>query len=237
MRQSWHDLLFAHWPVPAATLRGLVPSQLVLDTYDGTGWVGVVPFRMRQVHPRGIASVPWLSAFAELNVRTYVTAPSPTGPRPGVYFFSLDAANPVAVRLARRFFKLPYFDAAMSLADHTLSQNSGAIVYHSRRTHRRAPPAEFVAQYAPAGGIYHSRPATLESWLTERYCLYTVDRKGRLLRGEIHHLPWPLQAAEAEFQRNSMAQAAGIELPATAPLLHFARRLDILAWLLQPAPV
>jgi uncharacterized protein YqjF (DUF2071 family) len=232
MQQSWHDLLFAHWPVPLVTLRALVPPQLALDAFDGSGWVAVVPFRMSRVHPRYTVPVPWLSAFPELNVRTYVTAPSLTGPRPGVYFFSLEAANPVAVSLARRFFKLPYFRAKMRLHDETAK--GGAIGYTSRRTHRAAPPAEFIGEYQPTGGIYHSRPGALEWWLTERYCLYTVDRKGRLYRGEIHHLPWPLQPAEAEMQINTMAAAAGITLPSTAPLLHFVRRIDMLAWLLQP---
>ena len=235
MQQSWHDLLFAHWPVPAEVLRRLVPSQLELDTYDGTGWVGVVPFRMSRVYPRYTFAVPWLSAFPELNVRTYVTAPSPTGPRAGVYFFSLDAGNPVAVAVARRFFKLPYFRAQMRLVDQTLS-GSGPIRYTSRRTHRGAPPAELSARYAPTGGIYHSEPGSLEWWLTERYCLYTVDRRGHVYRGEIHHPRWPLQPAEAEFEINTMAQAADIALPDTAPLLHFARRMDMLAWLLQPVP-
>jgi uncharacterized protein YqjF (DUF2071 family) len=232
MRQSWHDLLFAHWPVPAAELRRLVPPQLQLETFDGNAWVGVVPFRMTNVRPRGTVNVPGLSAFPEMNVRTYVHAPSPTGPRPGVYFFSLDAGNHMAVAAARRFFKLPYYRAEMRL-----SEREGRIRYASRRTHPGAPPAQFVARYGPTGGIYHSRPGTLESWLTDRYCLYTVDRRGRLYRGEIQHAPWPLQPAAAEIEINTMAAAAGIILPKTPPLLHFARRADMVAWLLTQVRV
>jgi hypothetical protein len=228
MQQSWHDLLFAHWPVDAELLAALIPPPLRLDTYDGEGWVGVVPFRMSGVVPRGTVALPWLSAFPELNVRTYVNASGPSGPRPGVYFFSLDAGNPLAVSLARRWFKLPYFRAEMDLND-----RGNAITYRSRRTHAGAPAAVFIGSYGPASGIYHSTPGTLEAWLTERYCLYTTDGRGRLYRGEIHHALWPLQRAEAEIETNTMAAAAGIALPATAPLLHFARRLDVLAWALQ----
>lgn len=229
MRQSWHDLLFAHWPISVETLRGLVPPPLEIDAFDGVGWVGVVPFRMSRVRPRGVPAVPWLSAFPELNVRTYVRAPDRNDPKPGVYFFSLDAANPAAVSGARWGFKLPYFRADMHCPE-----TGGAIQYTSTRTHRGAPPAHFAARYGPTGGIYTSRDGSLEAWLTERYCLYTVDKHRRLYRAEIHHVRWPLQPAGAAIQANTMAAAAGITLPATAPLLHFVRRLDIINWLLQP---
>jgi uncharacterized protein len=113
MKMTWHDLLFIHWPVPAEKLRPLIPKSLSLDTFEGEGWIGVVPFRMTGVTLHRFPSLPWLSAFAELNVRTYVT----DGNNPGVWFFSLDAANPVAVAAARRLFHLPYFNARMSLRD------------------------------------------------------------------------------------------------------------------------
>lgn len=228
MAQSWHDLLFAHWPIPEAEMRDRVPRQLELDTFDGWAWVGVVPFRMSGVRPRWMPSLPWLSAFPELNVRTYVTGPAGGETRPGVYFFSLEAANPVAVRAARNLFKLPYFDARMSLIE-----TEHAIRYRSRRTHRGAPPADFAATYRPISHRYRSTPDSLDHWLTERYCLYTLDRAGRVLRGEIHHEPWPLQLAEAAIATNTMAAASGIELPSMMPLLHFARRLDVVVWPLR----
>lgn len=229
MRQTWHDLLFAHWPIPVETLRALVPLPLEIDTFDGVGWLGVVPFRMSHVRPRYVPPVPGVSAFPELNVRTYVRSPSPHDPKPGVYFFSLDAANPLAVSGARLGFKLPYFRAKMRC-----NEVDGVIHYTSTRTHSGAPPAQFRAHYAPTGGIYHSRDGSLEAWLTERYCLYTVDKQGRAYRAEIQHVRWPLQPAAAEIETNTMAAAAGISLPDVAPLLHFARRLDMVNWLLQP---
>lgn len=225
MAQVWHDLLFAHWPIPAVEMTGLLPSGLALDTWEGEAWVGVVPFRMSGVRPRIFPAMPGLSAFPELNVRTYVRVDD----KPGVWFFSLDAANPIAVAVARALFHLPYFRAEMGC-----EAEGETIRYTSKRTHSSAPPAELRGSYAPNGPVYHSAPGSLEAWLIERYCLYSVDGRGRIYRGEIHHAPWPLQQAEAAFERNSMAQAAGIVLPDIPPILHFARRLDIVAWTIQP---
>lgn len=225
MAQIWHDLLFAHWPIPAAQMAALLPPGLELDRWEGEAWVGVVPFRMSGVRPRLFPALPGLSAFPELNVRTYVRMQD----KPGVYFFSLDAANPIAVAVARSLFHLPYFRARMSC-----QTESEAIRYASQRTHTGAPPAELRGSYAPTGPVYQVEAGSLEAWLIERYCLYSVDKRGRIYRGEIHHAPWPIQQAEATFERNSVAQAAGIGLPDSPPLLHFARRLDVLAWAIQP---
>lgn len=224
MAQTWHDLLFAHWPVPKVSLEGLIPPPLTLDTFDGRAWVGVVPFHMTGVRLRGLPPLPGVSAFAEINLRTYVTL----GGKPGVFFFSLDAANALAVAAARRWYRLPYFRARISaVTDH------GRTRYRSLRTHRHAPPAAFIAEYAPIGDVVPAQRGTLERWLTERYCLYAFDRRQRVYRGEIHHAPWPLQPAEAEIERNTMARPHKIALPGAAPLLHFSRRLDVRIWPLR----
>lgn len=228
MTQRWQDLLFAHWPIAPEIMRALVPPQLELDLFDGAAWVGVVPFRMSNVRPRRISALPWLSAFPELNVRTYVRVPSAHNPKPGVYFFSLDAANPVAVSVARTAYQLPYFRANM-----TVRHRGELIHYASRRTHAGVPTAQFIGNYGPTSHIYNAAAGTLEHWLTERYCLYTVGRKGQVLRGEIQHKPWPLQHARAQIEVNTMAAAATIPLPETEPLLHFAANIDVLVWPLQ----
>ncbi len=222
LSMRWHDLLFMHWPVPESTLRPLIPSALDLDAFDGSAWLGVVPFRMSGVRPRFLPSLPWLSSFPELNLRTYVSA----GGRPGIWFFSLDAHKPVAVRLARAGFKLPYFDARMSCVVY-----GDEVRYESVRTHRGAPEARFAGRYRPVEEVSESRPRTLESFLTERYCLYSADRRGRVYRGEIHHRTWPLQRAEAEVRTLRMTGQIGLALPDTSPLLHYSKRLDVLAWL------
>jgi uncharacterized protein YqjF (DUF2071 family) len=242
--QSWRNLLFAHWPIPAAAMRALVPSTLALDTYDGEAWISVVPFKMCDVHPRGLPSVPWLSYFPELNVRTYVKAKDTkgkNGSRPGVYFFSLDAANPIAVMLARSIFRLPYFHAQMDLIVHDSTGDQPGdqslpadrtIFYQSKRAHPGAASATFVARYRPTGKPFSAQPGTLEHWLAERYCLYAVDGQD-VFRADIHHLPWPLQPAEAEFVVNEIVSASGFRLPDTAPILHYAERVDVATWPLK----
>jgi uncharacterized protein YqjF (DUF2071 family) len=220
MAQTWHDLLFAHWPVEPAVLRPLLPPQLQIDTFEGRAWLAVVPFRMTGVRLRGTPSLPWLSAFPELNVRTYITC----GGKPGVWFFSLDAANPLAVAIARMWFHLPYFRARMRC-----EEREGWIHYASERTHRQAPATLLECQYRPLGDVFSSQAGTLEHFLTERYCLYATDARGQIIRAEIHHPPWPLQPAEAEFARNSMTESLTIALT-PHPLLHFARRQYVLVW-------
>jgi uncharacterized protein YqjF (DUF2071 family) len=224
MTMSWLDLLFAHWSFPAASIRALLPAKLELDTHDGLAWVGVVPFRMRNVGPRGLNWLPGVSAFPELNVRTYVVHEG----KPGVWFFSLDAASKLAVRAARIGFHLPYFDAKMRCDEH-----QGWIDYSSERCHAGVPAGVFAGRYRPVGEIYRSAPGTLEHWLTERYCLYATDRRGRIRRGEIHHVPWPLQPAEAEIQTCTVTEAWGIRLVGEPQTLHFVRRLDVIGWMLE----
>ena len=188
MTMAWLDLLFAHWSFAPDDIRKLLPANLELDTFEGRAWVGVVPFRMTDVGPRGLNWVPGVSAFPELNVRTYVTRDG----KPGVWFFSLDATSKLAVRAARMGFSLPYYDATMRC-----ESVDGWIEYRSERDD---PAGVFAGRYRAVGPVYQSQPGTLESWLTERYCLYAANGDGELRRGEIHHPPWPLARAEAEIR-------------------------------------
>ena len=228
MRQKWHDLLFMHWRIPPQTLRPLIPRSLELDSFEGSAWLGIVPFRMTGVRLRGTPNIPGLSAFPELNVRTYVSA----GGKPGVWFFSLDAASAIAVAAARAWFHLPYFRARMSLEAH-----GDEIRYQSHRTRQRmprckqrhAPPADLRVSYEPAGKIFRAQPGTLEYFLAERYCLYAAAGE-KIYRGEIHHAPWPLQPATADVALNTMAASHGLELPPAPPQLHFARHQDVWLW-------
>lgn len=224
MKMRWNNLLFAHWVADVAVLRRLIPPGLELDLFDGDAYVGAVPFQMDGVAAHGIPTLPGLHAFPELNLRTYVTA----GGKPGVWFFSLDAGQKLAVRAARAFFHLPYFDARFSIRE-----NREQISYNAVRTHRNAPQARFVAKYWPGGPVYEARPGSLDDWLTARYCLYSADRKGNVYRGEIDHQPWPLQPAEAEIGVNTLGDWLGIEMPGRPVTLHFAKSLDVHAWLVE----
>lgn len=219
MKQTWHDLLFMHWAMAPEIIRPLVPPALDLDMYEGQAYLAVAPFWMSGIRTRFLPPTPGLSSFPELNVRTYVRYKDV----PGVYFFSLDAGNLTAVRVARAAYGLPYFHAEMSVK--SLGEN---YEYSSRRL-CSPRPAEFRGRYRPVTPPTFREKASLEHFLTERYCLYAVRGKG-VFRAYIHHLPWPLQDAEAEIELNTMPQAAGIELPSDRPLLHFARELEVLVW-------
>lgn len=225
MYQTWHDLLFAHWPVPIQSLKGILPPQLEIDTFDGEAWIGVIPFWMSGVRPRGIPALGRLSTFLESNVRTYVTHRG----KHGVWFFSLDASSEIAVKLARTWYHLPYFFAEMSM-----QLQGRSIDYASKRIDRGLGiAAELQACYRAIAPVAKSKPGSLENWLTERYCLYTTGTRGELLRVEIHHMPWWLQIAETEFKANTMTSPLGIKLADTAPLLHFSKRLEVLIWNIQ----
>ncbi len=232
MAQTWSDLLFAHWPVPAEQLRPLVPQALELDLYEGQAWVAVVPFRMRGVRSRGTPPLPGLSSFPELNLRTYVRGVADRDPHPGVFFFSLDAARMAAVAIARTLFHLPYFRAEMSCTP-TPGADPG-IRYLSRRTHAGVPDAEFIGEYGPTGPPAPVPTGSLEHFLLERYCLYAVQPQpgstDRVWCGEIHHAPWPIQSAFAHIEVNTIATSMGIQLPDRKPLLHFARELKVVVW-------
>ncbi len=220
-RQSWRDLLFAHWPVAASDLRDLVPAPLQVQEFDGTSWVGLVPFRMAGVMRRPLPDLPWVSAFPELNLRLYVEHQG----KPGVWFLSLDATNPLAVWAARRFFHLPYFQARIEI------DRAGDAIHY--RSMRRGGEPTLEARYRPTSAPYESKAGTLEHWLTERYCLYAQSPDGALWRNEVHHAPWPLQNAEAEFQRNTYlsGDSRAPQLGSGPPLqLHFARRIDVVVW-------
>jgi uncharacterized protein YqjF (DUF2071 family) len=222
MAQTWVDLLFAHWEVRPEAVRDLVPKELQLDTFGGRAWIGITPFGVRNLRSRLTMPVPGLSAFPEINVRTYVTV----GGRAGIYFFSLDAASSLAVAAARRLYRLPYFRNRARLRN-----EHGTVVYQGSRIDADAPaPARFEARYGPIGQSRPGPPGTLEHWLTERYCLYTLDDCRRPLRAEIHHPPWPLQPAWAQIDVNTMTAQLGIALPGQ-PLVHFARRQDVVFWL------
>lgn len=219
LRQQWLDLLFVHWPVASAKVRHLVPPSLTIQEFDGTSWVGIVPFEIEGLSWRPLPDLPYFSSFPEINLRLYVEAEG----KPGVWFISLDADNAAAVFGARTAFALPYWRAKISMR-----REGGAVSFRSVR--RRQPDTAFDVTYRPVDEPSTAAPGTLDYFLTERYCLYTV-MGGRLRRLEIDHPPWPLQRAEAEIRVNTLGSAEGVPLDMSrAPLLHFSARQDVIAW-------
>jgi uncharacterized protein YqjF (DUF2071 family) len=220
MAQTWEDLLFAHWRVPVEQVREHVPALLEVGERDGGAWVTVAPFRLTGLRARGTLPLPRVSSFLELNVRTPVVA---ADGRPGVWFFSLDASSRLAVELARRAYKLPYFHARMSAM-----RRGEWIDYECARM--AEPGRVFCGRYRPDGEARHAEPGSLEWFLMEHYCLYTTDERDRLHRAEIHHEPWPLQPAEAEIE---LASIAPVELRGE-PICWFSPRQDVVIWPLEP---
>ncbi len=222
MGQTWDDLLFAHWSVPEEALREHVPRGLELDRHAGRTWLGITPFRVTGLRLRGTLPLPRVSSFLELNVRTYVTRDG----KPGIWFFSLDASSRLAVDAARLTYRLPYFRARIDA-----ERRGEWIDYSCSRAGRSG--RVFSARYRPSGQVFEAEAGSIESFITDRYCLYTTDLAGALYSAEIHHEPWPLQPAEAEIELNTIAPVA---LPDEQPLLHFSARQDVVLWPLETLP-
>jgi uncharacterized protein len=206
MGQTWRRLLFLHWRVDAADLRPHVPASLELEEWDGSAWLGITPFRIDGLRARGLLPLPLLSSFDEVNCRTYVRRDG----RSGIWFFSLDASSRLAVETARRTYRLPYRYARIAAAP-------------GRVAVERTGGGSLAVRYRAGGTPAPAAPGTLEHFLVERYCLYAA---GGALRADIHHAPWPLQAAEATVTQSLFAPLE----PEGEPLCHYAERLDVLVW-------
>jgi uncharacterized protein YqjF (DUF2071 family) len=230
---SWLDLLFMHYKVDETVVQDLLPNGVQLDTFNGEAWVGIVPFRMMDIGPKWVPSLPLVSRFPELNVRTYVTIDG----KPGVWFFSLDATSKIAVRAARWLFHLNYVDADIKFKKASNHCPGKWIDYHSVRTDASATPAELHCEYRPVGDWYFAKPETLTHWLTARYCLYTANAQGQLFRGEINHQPWRLRDAQAIIHTNTMTEGLGMELGDQKPLLHYSKETRVVAWSLDKVNV
>jgi hypothetical protein len=224
MYQRWRHLLFLHWPVAAETLAPLLPPGLELDTFEGKAYVGLVPFTMTGIRPTWLPALPGLSRFHEVNVRTYVHA---LGRDPGVWFFSLDAANPLAVLAARRFYHLPYYAARIRLQEETHPPAGELeVAYHAVRQHAGPRPASCTLGYRTGGQPAPARPGSLEHFLIERYILY-AHAGDTLFRGRVHHAPYQVQPATLHSLQENLLAAAGITPAAIAPLVHYVRGVDV----------
>lgn len=218
-RQSWLDLTFIHYRVDVKKVSTLLPDGIRLQEFDGSAWVGVVPFQMAGVMRRPLPDIPGVSSCLELNLRTYVEFEG----RPGVWFFSLDANSWPLVLGGRHVYGLPYFPARMT---HRRS-NEG---WHTFSSSRRGGAMNFSARYRPFGEMFFSKPGTFEHWATERYCLYSHSRRRGIERVNVHHVPWPLQKAEVEMNRCDLLTAAGIKATDMQPVCHFSSGVHVVSY-------
>ncbi|HEY2353621.1 MAG TPA: DUF2071 domain-containing protein [Gaiellaceae bacterium] len=219
MGQTWESLVFVHWPVDADVMRPFLPRELEIEEFDGSAWVGIVPFRITGLRARGLLPIPGVSAFNELNVRTCVRA---ADGKPGVWFFSLDATSRLAVQAARWRYLLPYFDARMVVDD-----DGERVAVECARLGESG--RLFSGVFRATGEARVSPPDSREYFLVERYCLYAEGRHA-LWRAEIHHPAWVLSKGEAEIGLNSIAP-----FPVSGDALcHVAERQDVVVWPLEP---
>jgi uncharacterized protein len=234
MTQRWNDLLFAHWPVPGETLAGLLPEWMEPDIYQGSAWLGVVPFWLDRIKFRGVPPLPGIRNFPDLNLRTYVRDKYTS--TPGVYCFSFDASNIFAIAVARALYHLPYY-----WADMRFDQRSEREFAFSSSRHFAGGKVNFNARYrglGPTRKTAEHSAGSFEYFFSERSYLFGANRAGQPVRAHLHHVPWPLEDAEAEIDRNDLAAAIGIDLPQIEPVLHYSRRLAVYVWpaeLLRPA--
>ena len=223
-RQRWSDLLFAHWKMDVQTVQATLPPGLFADTFEGEAYVGIVPFFMQRVRPAWLPPLPWISWFMELNVRTYV---HDADGQPGVWFYSLDCNQPVAVAIARRFFHLPYFHARMSA-----KRRDGAIHYHCQRRGETGEPWRY--EWCPGAHAAPAEPGTLEFFLIERYLLFSSDREGQLHMGRVHHAPYRIHMPVVSALSTGPAQHGGFDLKGDPVSLLGAESVDVSIFPLKP---
>ena len=226
MTQRWNDLLFAHWPIPVPTLEPLLPEWLQVDPFQGSAWLGAVPFWLDRIKVRGMPLVPAVRSFPDLNLRTYVRDRL-KGTR-GIYCFSVDCSNLLAVAAAHVFYNLPYKLAEM----HMEPRGEREFAFYSRRRFAR-DAVIFKARYRGLGPTVKTaeiRPGSFEFYFSERNCVFSTNRSGEPIRADLHHVPWPLEEAQADIERNDLAAAVGIALPKIEPVLHYSRRMALYIW-------
>lgn len=208
MTQQWRDLLFLHWRVDPALIQSRLPAGLKVDTWRGAAYLGVVPFRMAQVRLGPLPAVPGFSQFLELNLRTYVVDAAGV---PGVWFYTLDANDAVAVAIARAFFHLPYHRADQRVDQET----DGGLIFRSRRR-AGGQRAETILRWRSGPQLPASPPGELTHFLVERYVLYTQSRR-RLLRGRLAHAPYRVRTAEVTADIDALFRAQNLPPPSSPP--------------------
>jgi uncharacterized protein len=224
MFQRWFHLLFLHWPVEPETIQRTLPSGLQVDTFADKGWVGIVPFFMRGVRPAGFPDVVGLSNFLELNLRTYVRD---SHGRPGIWFYSLDANQPLAVWIARLCFALPYEHATMRA-----NIEGGQIAYASIRI-GSAETLHYC--YRPPKDLREAEFGSLDFFLLERYRLF-ARRGDRLMTARVYHAPYRLGKAIVRELDARLFKLDGLEIPSGSPThVAYVRRVDVTIYRLTPA--
>ena len=218
LTQVWNDMLFLHYQISPIHIRPYVPKSLELDLYEGKAWISIIPFKVTKMRARGLPHFPFLHTYLELNVRTYVKYKG----TPGIYFFSLDANKLLAVLGAQMSLGLPYKKAEMSFL-----QDDNQFLFNSKRAGTE-PDYQFDVLYERQKILYEPLPDSLDYWLLERYCMYSI--LGNLvIRGDIHHDQWKVSMVHAEISANTMLDFLKEKtLDFSASHMHYSRRKRLL---------
>jgi hypothetical protein len=242
MRQAWRNILFLHWPVDPEILKLHIPDPLEMDTFEGSAWIGIVAFSMQGIYFRGLPFVSVVRPFSEVNVRTYVNHNG----KPGVFFMSLDVDDWASLNIAKRWYRLPYHPADISIrktgGDVAIKRNRKGSAMHETGTvqiksvRKAAEPVAFQGRFTPSGSVFFPEAGTLDHFLTERYGFYTTHDQLNIYCGDIHHPPWPLQKAGIQIDRNTLFSPFHIDVSDQTPIAHFSEGVDSLMWNCKKLP-
>ncbi|GDY00684.1 hypothetical protein LBMAG49_00130 [Planctomycetota bacterium] len=221
LSMDWDDLVMMHWPADGAVLQRLLPNGLEIEEREGSAWLGVVPFMMRRVRSRWLPPIPFTNAFPELNLRTYVRHRG----KPGIWFFSLDAASLLAVRSARAAFSLPYFDARMRC-----ERRGNDVHYQSERTDRRAMAARLDVRWTMPTSFAPPAVGSMPHWFVERYRMF-LSQRGRIRTGHVAHPPWQLAEVDVQIEQCDMTRICGLKLTGKPAFTHAAARQTVVGFL------
>lgn len=235
LSMDWRDALFVHWPVRPETVDSRLPAGITARTHDGSAWLGLIAFVMEDIRPRGVPRALGLT-FGELNLRTYVVGPDGGA---GIYFYNLDADDPLGVPLARRFYQLPYYRATMDIerrgripeSDRPGTTPTRTVEFVSHRIHRGVADAHIDATYGPLGEPFRPEEGTLANFLVENYRFYLAgddvggaeaETNGDLFYGDVRHPPWDVSEADLDLRSTNLLETNGFERPDAAPLAHYS---------------
>lgn len=214
MTQRWRNVLFIHWPIAPSELRPFIPSPLEIDTFQGNAWIGIVVFQMEGIHPFGFKHLSVTPSFPEINVRTYVIYHN----EPGVYFLSLDVNDWASLHIAKRWYRLPYYQADVSIDEKEDGIHFDGI--------RKQDSFRIKGTYRPTGEIFYPEESSLTHFLIERYTLYSSNSRKNVYSANITHTPWPLQTAELSLHHHTLFSHFYWTPSEEKCLVHFSKGVD-----------
>jgi len=214
MVQQWQDLAYIHWRYPIEEIQALLPAGVEVDSFDGSAWVGLIPFSMRNIGLPRMPAVPYFGSFPEVNVRTYVRRNGV----PGVWFFSLDVNRYLPALVARVSYFLPYCwgKASNKRTDTTLETEV-----------RRTWPSRASTSIRVSIGDPIESPDELSVFLSARWGLYSRGIGKGVRYAPVDHETWPLWTATLESLNDTLLTAAGLSAPIGDPHVMFSPGVSV----------